>query len=67
MDSDNEQFMFDMLDAFDNMAEKKFRAGQKEHGGHIANLSNSRLLDEAIAETIDQFVYLYTLKRNLNK
>ena len=41
---------------------KKYRAGQKEHGGFLPDLGVSKLLDEAIKEAIDQVVYLLTIR-----
>jgi len=67
MDAQNEEFMWDVIDEFNRLVEPKFRKGQKEHGGFIGNMSTARLLDEAMAEAIDSFVYLYTLKQKLKK
>lgn len=38
----------------------KYRKGEEEHGGNLWD--NDHLLDEAINEAIDLFVYLVTLK-----
>lgn len=46
---------------------EKYRKGAKEHGGDIFDLNEFVLLDEAIAEAIDQFVYLMTLRSKLTK
>jgi len=40
----------------------KYRAGQKEHGGDLMHNNVIDLIDAAIAEAIDQVVYLETLK-----
>jgi hypothetical protein len=52
-----EQFTLD-LDA-------KYRAGQQEHGGNI--WEKRGMLAHAIEEAIDQVVYLYTLREQLQK
>jgi hypothetical protein len=44
----------------------KYRAGQKEHGGTLRDVSAMELLDNGIDEAIDQIVYLLTLKEKLN-
>lgn len=41
----------------------KYRAGQAEHGGDLAEKAN--LLDEALSEVIDLAIYLLTLREQL--
>lgn len=43
----------------------KYTAGVKEHGGNIWELTALELVDNALEEAVDQFVYLYTLKQKL--
>lgn len=47
---------------FHDLVNDKYRAGQKEHGGDLWKMSVLKLIDCAIEETIDQFVYLSTLR-----
>lgn len=42
--------------------DKKYRAGAKEHGGNLLlNYTPRQLVEQAIAEAIDQYVYLVSL------
>lgn len=45
--------------------DKKYRAGQKEHGGNL--YEKKGMLDMAIEEVTDLAVYLYTLKEQLDE
>jgi len=42
---------------------QKYTNGQHEHGGNLWELTEDELIANAIAETLDQFVYLTTLRR----
>ena len=42
--------------------DKKYRAGQAEHGGFLLDIGVDGLLDAAIDEAVDQVVYLLSLK-----
>ena len=46
---------------------KKFKKGAEEHGGDLQDMPPMQLLDAAIDENIDQFVYLQTLKSKLTE
>lgn len=63
----DDELLFDILDSFDNKAEKKFKRGKAEHGGFLGDMTPLQLLDNAIDETIDQYTYLYTLRLKLSK
>lgn len=43
----------------------KYLAGVEEHGGHLRDWTPLQLIDEALNECIDQFVYLHTLREKL--
>lgn len=43
----------------------KYRRGQVEHGGDLWKKDPIELIDDAIDEAVDQFVYLLTLKAQL--
>ena len=40
----------------------KYRKGVEEHGGNLWDMPSKQLLEEAIKEAIDQYVYLSALK-----
>ena len=44
---------------------KKYRAGQKEHGGDLFHKKG--IIDMAIEEAVDQVIYLLTLKRQIEE
>lgn len=48
---------------FSKDLDKKYRAGQKEHGGNV--WLKDGMLDNALDEVIDLVVYLYVLKQQL--
>lgn len=50
---------------FTKKVDKKYRAGQEEHGGDLFHDSILLLLDKAISEAIDQVVYLETIREGL--
>lgn len=45
--------------------DKKYRAGQSEHGGYLLDIGVTGLLDAAIDEAIDQATYLLSLRELL--
>ncbi len=47
---------------FRRRVDRKYRAGVAEHGGFLGDLSELVLVDDAMAEAIDQFCYLYALR-----
>lgn len=51
--------------AFVEAVTTKYVAGAKEHGGNIWDMSAEQLVDHAIEECIDQFVYLHTARAKL--
>jgi hypothetical protein len=58
--------LIDLLNEMVNIASDKYQAGAKQHGGDLADMPVSQLLDEAIAENIDSLFYLLTAKKKLN-
>lgn len=40
----------------------KYRKGAAEHGGNLFDISDIKLVNEAMQEAVDQYVYLYTLR-----
>lgn len=57
-----EQHLTGIINQFSNMANRKYRKGQAEHGGNLFDLSTIALVNEALSEAIDQVVYLTTLR-----
>jgi len=47
---------------FSLKVDKKYRDGQKEHGGDLIHNNALALIDMAISEAVDQVVYLETLR-----
>lgn len=52
---------------FNKQLEKKYEKGAKEHGGNLWERAPSWMLDQAIEEALDQYVYLITLKQQMEK
>lgn len=50
---------------FEHLVDHKYRRGAIEHGGSLTDMSTHDLIDNAIAECIDQFTYLVSLKERL--
>lgn len=63
MENEHQKHLEHILHNFCEDASKKYVKGQKEHGGKLWEKTD--LLDQAIAEAIDQVIYLYTLKEQL--
>lgn len=57
-----EQHLAGIINQFNNMASSKYRRGQAEHGGNLFDLPAIDLVNEALAEAIDQVTYLSTLR-----
>ncbi len=47
---------------FDFKVDKKYREGQREHGGDLIHNNLIDLVDMAISEAVDQVVYLETIR-----
>lgn len=50
---------------FYSIVDAKYRKGQEEHGGDLTDMPVLKLIDSAIEEAVDQFVYLTTLRHKL--
>ena len=50
---------------FSTKVDKKYREGQKEHGGDLWDKTVLDLIDECISEVIDAIVYLETMRERL--
>jgi hypothetical protein len=60
MTPDHEAHLERIKQQFLKDVDKKYREGQREHGGFLPTKTD--LLDEALNEIIDLYVYLITLK-----
>lgn len=65
MTPEQEQHLHQIKQTFDIWADRKYRAGQKEHGGNLFDMSHEQLLDNAIDECIDQFIYLVSVREKV--
>lgn len=45
--------------------DQKYRAGQREHGGDLFTKPTLHVLDSAIEEVVDAYVYLTTIRERL--
>lgn len=45
--------------------EKKYQKGMAEHKSDLSTISDERLIDEMIAESLDQLAYAMEMKRRL--
>lgn len=61
----HESHLNSLITAFTEAVIAKYERGQQEHGGNLWEYPVEQLLDEAINEAIDQFVYLATVKQKL--
>ena len=66
MTKKQEKHLKSIKENFINLADIKYRAGQKEHGGNLFDMNRKQLLDCAIEEAIDQVIYLMTLRQKLS-
>lgn len=66
MTPQQEQHLQAVVKAAAELIETKYRIGQEKHGGNLFELSSSQLLDEALMEVTDLFVYLLTVKQKIS-
>jgi hypothetical protein len=65
MTEEQEKHLQRVKDDFVKLVDPKYRKGQKEHGGDLFTKPSVDLLDSAIEEAVDQFVYLSSLREHL--
>lgn len=65
MTPEQEKHLQSIKDEFISDVDTKYRAGQKAHGGDLIDKDLLSLVDMAIEEAIDQFVYLTTLRNKI--
>ena len=52
---------------FSKKMERKYRRGVEEHGGNLWEKDTLYLIEQAIMENIDQFIYLVTAREKIIK
>lgn len=67
MTESQEAHLNSIVEAFTEACIVKYRKGAEEHGGDLFSMPFEALLDNAIDEAIDQFVYLMTMKQQLKE
>ena len=65
VDSGCEEHLQQIREAFCRDLERKYRAGQLEHGGRM--WEKAGMLSHAIDEVVDLVAYLYTLRAQLER
>lgn len=55
-----------LVTEFEHKLEAKYTKGAEEHGGDLRDLTPLQLIDNALDEVIDQWVYLSTLREKLS-
>jgi len=54
--------MHGLMEIVETLMERRYTAGQAEHGGNLWDLGHQPLLDSAIEEAIDLLHYLLTAR-----
>lgn len=67
MTKEQKAHAMEIATAFATLMAAKYHQGAVSHGGRLWERSNIFLVEQAIDEAIDQFVYLYTLRKALLK
>jgi hypothetical protein len=62
MTSEQEAHLKRIKANFSSKVDKKYREGQKEHGGDLMHNNALAIIDMTISEAVDQVVYLETLR-----
>lgn len=65
MTPDQEAHLASIIKRAAEATDKKYRAGQAEHGGNLWEVPIGALVDNAIDEAIDQLAYLLSIKDHL--
>ncbi len=60
-----ERHLEHLKNKFEYMVDLKYRRGAIEHGGNLEDMDKYDLIDNALDEVLDQWVYLMTLKEKL--
>ena len=65
MNPNKEEYLLKIINQIIVLSNKKYRAGDKEHGGDLRDLTVEQLVDNMIDEAIDHLIFLLTLKYKL--
>jgi hypothetical protein len=65
MTDDQEAHLASTIGEFTRRADAKYRAGVQEHGGNLWEHSPEWLIEQAMLECLDQWVYLKTARDSL--
>jgi hypothetical protein len=65
MTKEQESHLTSIKLSFSALVDAKYRKGQSEHGGDLFRKDVAWLVDQAIAEAVDQIVYLLTLRERI--
>lgn len=65
MTPSQERHLLHLKGEFIRKLDAKYRAGAAEHGGDIRDNSIMQLVDEGLAECVDQYTYLSSIKAEL--
>ncbi len=67
MTPSQENHLLHLKGEFIRKLDTKYRAGAAEHGGDIRDNSILQLIDEGLAECVDQYTYLSSIRSELMK
>lgn len=62
MTNNQESHLLKIKQDFISLVDDKYRKGAEKHGGDLMSYTKLQLIDAAIEECIDQFVYLSSLR-----
>ncbi|NCD07263.1 MAG: hypothetical protein EOL97_14210 [Spirochaetia bacterium] len=65
MTTQQEEHLKKVKDSFNNEVDRKYRAGQAQHGGNL--WLKKDLIGKALEEIIDLYVYMATLKEQIEQ
>jgi hypothetical protein len=65
MTTQQEEHLKKVKDSFSNEVDRKYRAGQAQHGGNL--WLKKDLIGKALEEIIDLYVYMATLKEQIEQ
>lgn len=62
---EQENHLAEIKNSFETLVDIKYRKGQEEHGGDLFKKGILDLVEDALNEAIDQFVYLITIRNKI--
>ena len=67
MTPEREAHLIRIKAAFLREVDRKYREGQREHGGDLFDHTSLWLVEHAMEEALDEYVYLFTLRERLQQ